>query len=77
MICLTLLAPDTQAAAEKIRAWGRSMLSEEKITDVINSACQTLGQPCLEAKRRYLQVLAKQPFTAKTSPTNVRNGNQK
>lgn len=54
------LAADTHAAAQKMRIWGRSMLSDEKIADVIKSACQTLGQPCLEAERQYLQALAKE-----------------
>jgi transposase len=54
------IANDTQAVAQKMRVWGRSMLSDEKIADVINSACQTLGQPCLEGERHYLQALAKE-----------------
>ena len=54
------LANDAQAAAKKMRVWGRSMLSKEKIADVIKSACQTLGQPCLESERQYLQALAKE-----------------
>lgn len=54
------IATDASAAIEKMRVWGRSMLSEEKIADVIKSACETLGQPCLEAERQYLQALAKE-----------------
>jgi hypothetical protein len=54
------IAADASAAIEKMRVWGRSMLSEEKIADVIKSACQTLGQPCIEAERRYLQALAEE-----------------
>ena len=54
------IAIDAPAAIEKMRVWGRSMLSEEKIADVIKSAYQTLGQPCLEAERRYLQALAEE-----------------
>jgi hypothetical protein len=43
-----------------MRIWGRSMLSEEKITKVIHSASQTLGQPCLESERRFFQALAEE-----------------
>lgn len=52
------IAADELAVFNKMRVWGRSMLSEEKIADVIKSACQTLGQPCLESEREYLQALA-------------------
>ena len=54
------IAANAATAAKNMRIWGRSMLSEEKITDVIQSACQTLGQPCLEAERYYLQALAQE-----------------
>ncbi len=52
------IAVDASAVVDKMRVWGRSMLSEEKIADVIKSARQSLGQPCLEAERQYLQALA-------------------
>ena len=52
------IAADAFSAAKKMRTWGRSMLSGEKIADVIKSTRQTLGQPCLESERQYLQALA-------------------
>ena len=45
------------SAVKKMRLWGRSMLSEEKIADVIESTHYTLGQSCLEAERQYLHAL--------------------
>ena len=54
------IAIDTCAATKNMRAWGRCMLSDEKIADVIKSACQTLGQPCIAAEQQYLQALAKE-----------------
>ncbi|SMG62756.1 conserved hypothetical protein [methanotrophic bacterial endosymbiont of Bathymodiolus sp.] len=37
------IAVHATIAAKNMRIWGRSMLSEEKITKVIHSASQTLG----------------------------------
>ena len=54
------IAANESTAIENMRVWGKSMLSEEKIAAVIQSACQTLGQPCLEAERGYLQALAEE-----------------
>lgn len=54
------IGADAQVAGQKMCAWGKSMLSEEKINSVIKSAGETLGQPCIEAERRYLQVLAEE-----------------
>ena len=52
------IAIDASEVIDKMRVWERCMLSEEKIADVIKSARQTLGQPCLEAEHLYLQTLA-------------------
>ena len=52
------IAADAEAAIKKMRVWGRSMLSQEKIAAVIGSAQQTVGQPCIEAESNYLQALA-------------------
>ena len=41
-----------------MRAWGKSQLKKEKINRVIEGACRTLGQPCTEIERQYLQALA-------------------
>ncbi|MCP5014125.1 MAG: IS110 family transposase [Ketobacter sp.] len=54
------IAANAQAAAQKMRLWGRSQLSGEKIDQVIASAGQTLGQPCIEVERHYLQALAEE-----------------
>jgi len=54
------IAADAAIAAKNMRIWGRSMLSGEKITKVIHSASQTLGQPCLESERRFFQALAEE-----------------
>ncbi len=52
------IAADAETAAKKMRRWGRHLLSDTKIESVINSACTTLGQPCIESELRYLQALA-------------------
>jgi transposase len=52
------IADDVHNAAKKMRLWGKHLLSDSKIECVITSACTTLGQPCIESERRYLQALA-------------------
>jgi len=52
------IASDKEAVAIKMRAWGKSQLKDEKISRVIAGACHTLGQPCTEVERQYLQALA-------------------
>jgi len=52
------IAADAERAARRMRKWGRSLLSNEKIERVIDSACRPFGQPCTEAEFRYLQALA-------------------
>lgn len=47
-------------AAKKMRAWGKSQLTQDKIERVIQSAVTTLGQPCIESERHYLQALAEE-----------------
>ena len=54
------LAAEAPAAAQKMRRWSKNQLSREKIEQVIASAGQTLGQPCIEIERRYLQALAEE-----------------
>jgi len=51
------IAKNTEEAAKNMRFWGKSQLKDEKIAVVIQSAVNTLGQPCIEAERRYLQAL--------------------
>ena len=52
------IALDVNEVAKKMKRWGKNGLSSKKIEQVINSAVQTLGQPCIEAERLYLQSLA-------------------
>jgi hypothetical protein len=41
-----------------MKAWGGHFLKPDKIARVIDSADATLGQPCIDAERRYPQALA-------------------
>ena len=45
-------------AAEAMRRTGKQFLAQEKIEAVVASAGATLGEPCIEAERRYLMALA-------------------
>lgn len=54
------VAEDWEEAAKKMRGWGKSQLTPDKIERVIQSAVNTLGQPCIEAERQYLQALAEE-----------------
>jgi transposase len=54
------IAANAGQAASDMRRWGKSCLSLEKIEAVIHSAATTLGQPCIEAERHYLQALAEE-----------------
>jgi len=54
------IAADAENAAKNMRLWGGHLLSDAKIEAVINSACTTLGQPCIKSECRYLQALAKE-----------------
>jgi len=54
------IAADAKDAAKKMRGWGRSLLSDEKIESVIKSARHSLGQPCTDIEVRYLQALAEE-----------------
>jgi len=54
------IAADKENAAKKMRAWGKHLLSDAKIEAVIKSACNTLGQPCIDSELRYLQALAEE-----------------
>jgi transposase len=52
------IARQAQEAEQKMRTWGKSQLKDDKIERVLRSAATTLGQPCLDAERHYLQALA-------------------
>jgi transposase len=52
------IAADAQQATQNMKAWGGHFLKTDKIVQVIDSAINTIGQPCIDAERRYLQALA-------------------
>ena len=52
------IALHAEAAAEAMHRTGKLFLAQEKIAAVIASAGATLGEPCIEAERRYLMALA-------------------
>ncbi|MFI3119514.1 MAG: transposase [Methylococcaceae bacterium] len=52
------IAADAKQAAKDMKAWGGHFLKDDKIARAINSAISTIGQPCIDAERRYLQALA-------------------
>lgn len=52
------IAADAEQAARHMKVWGGHFLSMDKIARVIDSASATIGQPCIDAERRYLQALA-------------------
>jgi hypothetical protein len=54
------IAANAEQAAKDMRRWGKSCLNIEKIEAIIHSAATTLGQPCIEAERHYLQALAEE-----------------
>ena len=51
------IAKNTEEAAKNMHLWSKNQLKNEKIAVVIQSAVNTLGQPCIDAERRYLQAL--------------------
>ncbi len=56
--CPEQIAKSAEDAAKKMRLWGKSKLKDEKIAAVIQSAVNSIGQPCIEAERHYLQALS-------------------
>jgi transposase len=52
------ITANASEAAIKMKRWGKTGLRQAKIELVLNSAAETLGQPCIEAERLYLQALA-------------------
>lgn len=66
------IAASAEQAAKAMRRWGKHCLSTEKIDAVIHSAATTLGQPCIEAERRYLQALAEELRHSRTQAKNAK-----
>jgi transposase len=52
------IADHAEQARQQMRSRGGNLLSQDKIDKVIASASTTLGVPCTEAERLYLQALA-------------------
>ncbi len=52
------IAAQADQAAKDMQVWGGHFLKLDKIVHVIDSAANTMGLPCLDAERRYLQALA-------------------
>lgn len=53
-----IIAENAEQATREMRSRGGNLLSQEKIDKVISSASSTLGVPCTEAERAYMQALA-------------------
>jgi transposase len=54
------IATNAEEAVRKMKIWGRHFLSDDKINQIIVSAQNTIGVPCIEAERQYLQALARE-----------------
>jgi transposase len=54
------VAENSEEAAKKMKVWGKNQLKDEKIVSILVSAENTLGQPCTETERRYLQQIAQE-----------------
>ena len=54
------IAAHAVEAAKKMKIWGRTFLSDDKISQIIISAQNTIGVPCIDAERQYLQALARE-----------------
>lgn len=67
------IAADAKDAAKKMRGWGRSLLSDEKIESVIKSARHSLGQPCTDIEVRYLQALAEEMRHSRLQQKRAKN----
>jgi transposase len=52
------IAKHSQEAAQQMQVWGKSQLKAEKIERILYAAEHTLGQPCTDQERHYLQALA-------------------
>jgi len=56
--CPQEIAAQSEQVASNMWGWGKSKLSTDKIANVIASAKNTLGEPCIEAERQFLMALA-------------------
>jgi len=52
------VAAHSKEAQQVLKTASRSMLKPEKIKAIVQSAQNTLGVPCIEAEKQYLQALA-------------------
>lgn len=67
------VALHAQEAEALMKKASRNMLSQEKIRQVTDSAANTLGLPCIEAEKQFLQALAQEMMHSRTA----RRGAQK
>lgn len=56
--CPQEITAQSEQVASNMWEWGKSKLSTDKIANVIASAKNTLGEPCIEAERQFLMALA-------------------
>jgi transposase len=56
--CPQEITAQSEQVASNMWGWGKSKLSTDKIANVIASAKNTLGEPCIEAERQFLMALA-------------------
>ena len=54
------VAAQAEVAAKQMKTWGGPLLGADKIEQILLSAGQTLGVPCIDGERRYLQALARE-----------------
>lgn len=54
------IAARPDQAAQQMKARGKHFLGEDKIARIIDRAGATIGQPCIDAERRYLQAPAQE-----------------
>jgi transposase len=54
-------------AEQLIKKASRNMLSHEKIRQITDSAANTLGVPCIETEKQFLQVLAQEMMHSRTA----------
>jgi transposase len=66
------VAGHIEEAGRKLRVWSKNQLKEDKIERVLHSAAITVGQPCLDAERRYLQALAEEMRHSRQQRANAK-----
>ena len=65
------VASDAEQARKLMRRTGRSGLKQEKIEQVLASAPDTVGLPCIEAERQALRALAQDILQARAAASEI------